>query len=368
MIRRIPLNLVVPILLVASLLLGGPAGQARAQEPPQSPTPAFPYLHKDRITPADQKAAARHNAALGLLPGVAAAAVQSSSFIPSATVSGTVPHYFGPFANYANSPLPTGAITELALESGGSGYTAPQVTIADVYGTGAGAIVTATIVNGVITNLTLVDGGSGYSAPLVVIQDATGSGAVATSAIGGILSNGIRKFVDSLPGLDPAGANNLGQYIPVAVPDTTTYPGSDYYEIELGQYTEQLHSDLPPTTLRGYRQTNLPGGVPPFHLLGPLIIARRDVPVRVKFTNHLPVGEGGNLFIPVDTTVMGAGMGPLDMPGTSGTKESYTQNRATVHLHGGVTPWISDGTPHQWITPAGENTQYPKGVSAAERS
>ncbi len=43
--------------------------------------------------------------------------------------------------------------------------------------------------------------------------------------------------------------------------------------------------------------------------------------------------------------------------------EAYTQNRAAVHLHGGFTPWISDGTPHQWITPAGENTNYPEGVS-----
>ena len=33
--------------------------------------------------------------------------------------------------------------------------------------------------------------------------------------------------------------------------------------------------------------------------------------------------------------------------------EKYTQNRATLHLHGGLTPWISDGTPHQWTTPAG---------------
>ena len=41
----------------------------------------------------------------------------------------------------------------------------------------------------------------------------------------------------------------------------------------------------------------------------------------------------------------------------------YSQNRATLHLHGGVTPWISDGTPNQWITPAGETTKYPKGVS-----
>ena len=41
----------------------------------------------------------------------------------------------------------------------------------------------------------------------------------------------------------------------------------------------------------------------------------------------------------------------------------FTQNRATLHLHGGRTPWISDGTPHQWTTPAGESTSYPKGVS-----
>ena len=43
--------------------------------------------------------------------------------------------------------------------------------------------------------------------------------------------------------------------------------------------------------------------------------------------------------------------------------QSYTENRATLHLHGGNTPWISDGTPHQWITPSGEDTVYPKGVS-----
>jgi hypothetical protein len=35
---------------------------------------------------------------------------------------------------------------------------------------------------------------------------------------------GIRKFVDALPGLGAASANELGQYIPVAIPDKTTYP------------------------------------------------------------------------------------------------------------------------------------------------
>ena len=67
----------------------------------------------------------------------------------------------------------------------------------------------------------------------------------------------IRKFVDELPGVGAAAANDLGQYIPVATPDTVTYPGSDYYEIAVREYTEQLHSDLPATRLRGYVQLNL---------------------------------------------------------------------------------------------------------------
>jgi FtsP/CotA-like multicopper oxidase with cupredoxin domain len=47
------------------------------------------------------------------------------------------------------------------------------------------------------------------------------------------------------------------------------------------------------------------------------------------------------------------------------TGDMYSQNRATLHLHGGNTPWISDGTPHQWTTPAGELTSYSKGISVA---
>ncbi|GAB4429175.1 MAG: hypothetical protein Kow0031_09660 [Anaerolineae bacterium] len=104
--------------------------------------------------------------------------------------------------------------------------------------------------------------------------------------------------------------------------------------------------------------------------------------MRIKFYNLLPTGMGGDLFIPVDSTVMGSGMTPTshamaDMnmdpqnPMCSGADKSmmvpdghcYSDNRATLHLHGGISPWISDGTPHQWITPAGENTPYPQGVS-----
>jgi FtsP/CotA-like multicopper oxidase with cupredoxin domain len=185
------------------------------------------------------------------------------------------------------------------------------------------------------------------------------------------ITGGVRKFIDTLPGVGPFNANNLGQYIPIANPDTNTYPGSDYYEISLVEYSEKMHTDLPPTRLRGYVQTNNGTDAAgantiapaPVHYLGPLIIAQRDRPVRIKFTNNLPTGADGNLFIPVDTTVMGAGMGPLEEAVPPGYPLNYSQNRAILHLHGGTTPWISDGTPHQWVTPAGETTAYPTGVS-----
>jgi FtsP/CotA-like multicopper oxidase with cupredoxin domain len=225
-------------------------------------------------------------------------------------------------------------------------------------------------------------------------------------------SPNIRKFVDGLAGLGAPGCkiatppgsglgllpgdtscneNKLGQYIPVAIPDMTTYPGSDYYELTINQYKQQLHSDLPAsgTILRGYAQSNALGYSSLQKVnqyLGPLIIARsydpsksagtglpwtpqtNGKPVRIKFTNQLPrsnsylttppcaPGIQNTLCLPVDTFTMGAGMGPI-------TGQMYTDNRAAIHLHGGNTPWISDGTPHQWVTPAGDPTVYKKGVS-----
>ena len=276
---------------------------------------------------------------------------------PEAMDPGGVPHYWGPIGNYANSPMPRGGIAAITLNYGGSDYVAPAVSIVDLLGTGHGATANAIVVGGVITLIQLTNPGTNYTAPAVLITDSAGVDADATATIGGVLAGGIRKFIDRLPGLNSGNANLLGQYIPVAKPDKSAYSGSDYYEIELGQYSEKLHTDLPPTTFRGYRQTNTSDPtVSQFHYLGPLIIATKDRPVRIKFTNSLPINSGGNLFIPVDTTVMGAGMGPV-------MGEMYTQNRAELHLHGGATPWISDGTPHQWTTPAGESTPYPKGVS-----
>jgi FtsP/CotA-like multicopper oxidase with cupredoxin domain len=242
------------------------------------------------------------------------------------------------------------------MVSNGVGYTLSNTTVKVVGGGGSGATGTPVIdpTTGAITAITFVSGGSGYGT-----------------------TPGIRKFVAPLPTL------------PNAVPDQTTYTiakgfpaDSDYYEIALVEYTQKLSPDLPVTTLRGYVQletANIKGahyplvynnpaktpivdansqqlyGVTAPTYLGPIIQAASGKPVRVKFYNLLPAGSDGNLFLPVDTTVMGAGMGPLG--------SNYSQNRAGIHLHGGATPWISDGTPDQWTTPAGTSTAYPHGVS-----
>jgi len=73
-------------------------------------------------------------------------------------------------------------------------------------------------------------------------------------------SPNIRKFIDALPGVainpppgDPS-VNGLGQYIPIAIADPNAYDGADYYEIAVVQYSRKMHTDLPPTDLRGYVQ------------------------------------------------------------------------------------------------------------------
>ncbi len=204
----------------------------------------------------------------------------------------------------------------------------------------------------------------------------------------------LRKFVDvlpSIPGLAPttnAGTytmpNGDTKYIPLAVPGIWPRDQADYYHLAIVEYTEQLHSDLPkPTTLRGYVQIEEPGQATPAgsdhfalrypngnpillpdasgvlrqvygyakpHYLGPTIVATKDKATRIKWSNLLPPGgfdavsgqRNGDLPIPVDATLAGGAL---------------PQNRAAIHLHGGLSPWISDGTPHQWTIPVGD-TRY----------
>lgn len=312
----------------------------------------------------------------------------------------------------------SGTILAVVIDDPGSGYsTAPGVVIrngtifAPLPLNEGGQLASATSLL-FINSIVLTEFGANYNqTPSVTISDPTGTGATATALTddgvitaievtnpgSGYLIPGIRKFVDTLPGLGAGAANNLGQYIPVAVPDTTSFENADYYEIAVVEYEEQMHSDLPATKLRGYVQLEtanvqgihypLPGGkfgVDKPHYLGPTIVAQKDRAVRITFYNLLPTGAGGDFFLPTDSTIMGSGMGPMEMmePMDGGSVMDMVRNpecseypkpghcfkdsRATLHLHGGNSPWISDGTPHQWITPAGEDTMWPQGVSVVD--
>ena len=179
--------------------------------------------------------------------------------------------------------------------------------------------------------------------------------------------------------------------------------------IGLVQYRNYFSSALPNGALvRGYVQLETPAnagisqhypavnemhdgtlvdtgyfGVTPPQYLGPIIAATKNKAVRIVFRNLLPTGSDGDLFLPVDSTLMGSGMGPMAMadPVDQGSvmdmvrnpmcseypkpDTCFSDNRATLHLHGGISPWISDGTAHQWITPAGETTPWPQGVAVS---
>jgi hypothetical protein len=85
----------------------------------------------------------------------------------------------------------SGQITNWTLSSGGTGYTAPTLTITPPdfpsgllpYPMGNQATATATVVGGVITAITDVYGGDGYFQPQMTITDTTGSGAAATPTL-----------------------------------------------------------------------------------------------------------------------------------------------------------------------------------------
>ena len=67
-----------------------------------------------------------------------------------------------------------------------------------------------------------------------------------------------------------------------------------------------------------------------------MIAAKRGTPVQITFRNHLPAQH----ILPIDTTIMGA---------------DGAENRADIHLHGGLVPWTSDGGPHAWWDPDGNH-------------
>jgi spore coat protein A len=109
-----------------------------------------------------------------------------------------------------------------------------------------------------------------------------------------------------------------------------TGPDGAQYRVRMMEFTQQLHSQLPPTRLWGYEG----------HYPGPTIEAMRGEPIAVQWENHLPAQH----IFQVDPRMHGA-MAPAPAV------------RTVPHLHGSRSPSDSDGLPEKWFTP-GQSARY----------
>ena len=255
--RRFSISLIVISALAALALAPGQAYAAKKD-----------ILDKGKKAQTQRQAASQRAAALGLKPGVAGVtAFKAVDPAPRPRGSGRDSALLRALrqlgvqsdADEVN-PLVSRSITP------GTGYTAPVVTITDVYGTGtATAAVTALDATGGITAITVDPGSAGYHVPFVTITDPTGTGATATATLDTTVTGGIVKFVDRLPtprtvGCEQPRPVHLGRRPrnrqarrPIQVPTTTRSASSSS--------TSRCTPDLPPTRQRGYVQLGTAEGL-----------------------------------------------------------------------------------------------------------
>jgi spore coat protein A, manganese oxidase len=119
----------------------------------------------------------------------------------------------------------------------------------------------------------------------------------------------LAKYVDALP-------------IPGVLSPTT--PGGNHYEVEISEFSQKLHRDLPKTIVWGYN-----GSYP-----GPTFETRKNKPITVEWVNNL---VDPKLQLPLDTTIEES---PATLP----------RARVVPHLHGGHILSAWDGIPDAWFT------------------
>ena len=127
----------------------------------------------------------------------------------------------------------------------------------------------------------------------------------------------LERYIDPLP-------------IPKRLIPENTGKGGTQYRVRMLEFTQQLHSQLPPTRLWGYEG----------HYPGPTFETLRGEPIAVQWENHLPSQH----IFQVDSRVHGA------MPPAPAV-------RTVPHLHGSRSPSDSDGLPEKWFT-SGQSARY----------
>jgi spore coat protein A len=161
---------------------------------------------------------------------------------------------------------------------------------------------------------------------------------------------GISKYATAFRGVGPGG-------IPIAAPDgIPAFAGATHYSLRVGEFKDQLHPSLGPTTLWGYNPSAaLGGGLQPQRHLGGIIVAQRGQPVQLTITNALPAAHP----LPVDISIPAVGGFPDALTRFNGSGH----NAISSHLHGGFVPWFADGGPMAWFTPGAQTGEsYVKAV------
>jgi spore coat protein A len=171
----------------------------------------------------------------------------------------------------------------------------------------------------------------------------------------------LQKYVAPLP----------NAYLLQIAPDTTTYPGEDYYRVDMGQFNHDMQLKLNPAAVASYPAAVAATGklpptpswgyslIPPtattpatYYFPGPTIVNTQGRPSRVTWTNSLPakhvIGLDPTLVCGPPTTG-GNVNGPL-APFTMNAPNCAPENRVVVHTHGAHVWDDSDGDPLAWFS------------------
>ena len=151
----------------------------------------------------------------------------------------------------------------------------------------------------------------------------------------------LTPYVDALPVPGPA------------TPSSGTAGGVATYDLAMKEFQQQLHSELPPTTVWGFDDGTGP------YTPGPVIEARTGLPVTVNWQNDLR--ELGSGLLRTDHYLQ---QSSDDLSCTHGAVDDA---KTVVHLHGGHVPPEVDGYPESTFLPGApaETYVYPNNQWAA---
>jgi spore coat protein A len=151
------------------------------------------------------------------------------------------------------------------------------------------------------------------------------------TAAGVTFSKGVSALSQAMasPAIVRSGVQ-LSRYVdPLSIPPVIRPSGEhgDLVEIEMLQFQQKVHRDLPPTTVWGYN-----GSWP-----GPTIEAQSGQTLNINWISKLPTTH----LLPIDHSIHGA-------------ESILPPVRNVAHLHGACTLPEDDGYPEAWFTARGE--------------